>query len=109
MIGMRVGLEDPVDLQAVCMHEIEHALRGRRRSAGRRRVVIEHGIDDRGPSALAIEDDMAEGGGRGIVKALDVRVHGTTVQRKIPACAGIVLMEAEVGIEPAYADLQSAA
>jgi hypothetical protein len=30
-------------------------------------------------------------------------------QTEIPAVAGIRVMEAEVGIEPAYADLQSAA
>src|SRR5690606_16266699 len=62
--------------------EGEHAVGGLGGGAGAGRVVVQHRVDHGGMPSIAVVDHVSERGGRRIVEALHLRVHGSL----LPTC-----------------------
>src|SRR5690606_28575639 len=75
VVGMRVGLEDPLHAQVVPAREVEQALRGVECRAGGGGLVIHHWMYAGCVGAGAVVD-LVGGGGRGrFVEALYLWIH----------------------------------
>src|SRR5690606_24288717 len=69
VVGVGVGLEDPLGRQAVRVGGVEQPARRVVRDAGAGRLEVHHRVDDRGVAAVVVVDQMREGAGGGIVEA----------------------------------------
>jgi hypothetical protein len=75
MVGMGVGVEDPVDPQVLRRRRLDHGVRrGRAETAGIR-VEIQHRINDRGGPGGRVPDKIGHRIGGGVEEGLEVR-HG---------------------------------
>lgn len=73
MIGMSVGLEDPLDLQALRLDERDDLLGGFEGGAPCSVIEVEHAVDDRRRLRCGIMDDVAGGERRFVEESLHVR------------------------------------
>ena len=78
MVGVRVGLEHPVDGKAFGLCRLEDAVGRFGRGPAARVVVVEHGIDDRGALCLGVSHEVAHGVGGLVEEGFDdgARAHG---------------------------------
>ena len=76
MIRMDMRLQNPIDRQPLGLHEGANLVRQSRRGAARARLVIEHGIDDRGPAAGRVGHHVGQRRGMFIEDGFDGRSHG---------------------------------
>ncbi|MNI60155.1 hypothetical protein D3C73_1153490 [compost metagenome] len=67
MIGVGVGFQQPLHLQAVLAHERDDPVRLQGGGSPGSRVVVEHRVDDRTLPAIRFVDHVTVGG-RGIVE-----------------------------------------
>src|SRR3546814_10893956 len=66
MVGMRMGLEQPVDRDAGFAHMCDDRFGRRGRSPPRGRSIVENAVDDRAAHRRRIVDDIGNGRSRGI-------------------------------------------
>ena len=71
MIGVRMGLQQPVNGQPFLSNKGDELIGGGCRGAARGRIVIEHAIDDRAAFGRGIIGDMARREGRLVEEAFD--------------------------------------
>jgi hypothetical protein len=77
VVGVRVGLEDPLHPQAAAAHELDHAFGGARRSAPGLRLVVEHRVDDR--RRAAVVHYVGDRPGGRVEEGLQLRVHANNI------------------------------
>ena len=77
MVGMNMGLENPLDVKTVGFHSGNQLVGRSRHRPPRFRVEIQYRIDDRGTFRLRVGDDVGDRTGRGIKKPIDPRCHRT--------------------------------
>jgi hypothetical protein len=77
VIGMRMGLQDPFDLQAVLGHARQHPVGAGGAGVARLEVVVEHRVDDGGLQGGRVPCKVGHGSGLGVEEGLDGggRVH----------------------------------
>jgi hypothetical protein len=74
MVGVRVSVEDPLDLQPVLPDEVEQGVGIFRGSAAGLLVEIEDRIDDCASSRLRVGNDILDGPARLVVKACHLQL-----------------------------------
>ena len=76
VVGMGMGLEDPVELQALAADVVDHPVGRSRGRPPRLEIVVQHRIDHRGAGARGIRHHIGHGEGFRVEKGFDVRGHG---------------------------------
>src|SRR4051794_14090040 len=88
MVGMRVSVEDPLQLQPVFPQEIEQDIRALRTRCAGFLVEVEDRIDDGAALRGRIGDDILDGPGRLVIEAADLRSCQSNVQTELPTQRG---------------------
>lgn len=78
VIGMNVGLEDPLHAQALFAHMGDEAIGAVVRGAPGGGIVVQYGVNKRALAALRIAHHVAVGEGGRIEEGFDMGIHGTT-------------------------------
>ena len=76
MVGVGVGLQQPVGPQAMLAHVLDHAVGAGGAGAAGLGVVVQHRIDDGGAARRIFMDHIGDGGGDRIEEGLDDGGHG---------------------------------
>ena len=76
VVGVGMGLQNPLRLQAVGAHVVDHLVGTSVVGTARLRVVVEHRIDDRAVAARAAVNDVGHRPGGWIEHAMHLRLCG---------------------------------
>ncbi|MNZ86742.1 hypothetical protein D3C78_1055770 [compost metagenome] len=90
VVGMHVGLQDPLHAQAVLAHVGDQPVGALVRGAPGRGVVVQHRVDQRALAAVRIAHHVAVGEGGGIEEGFDMGVHGAVLRGSSDTRRGMV-------------------
>ncbi|MNE20894.1 hypothetical protein D3C80_1140370 [compost metagenome] len=76
VVGVGVGFQHPLQLQATLAHGLQHPVYRAGRGARRRRIIVQHRVDDGRGARGGIRHQIGHGVGRGIEEADNVRPVG---------------------------------
>jgi len=91
VVGVRVGLQDPVHLQAVAAHVGQQPVGGRSAGAAGGGVVVQHRIDDGGAARGSVGHDVGHRAGLWVEEALNVGAGGHANSWAVPGAVASLI------------------
>ena len=76
VVGVHMGFEQPLHLEVVLAHKVDQALSPGMRGTARRRIVIQHRVDQRALTLFRVADNITVSKGRGIEERFNAGIHG---------------------------------